>query len=404
MPGNHVNQIVSDHKHGLLLYFSEKGLFYFDTRLNKIIRKYNYPIKNSVRLCNSDINPNYLIVIGENGKIQTINRYDIKNLKTLSYSKNSNGSLAFFLMENGKKINVATDKIFKNTVYAIGKNTYEPIYGLGILVKENGKVRDTITENEGLGSNLLSGVYQTPSKDLIFTTLGGGLILYKNTEMVKLGIVDDNTMNRKTIREKLKPYADFTITVEADNGEGFFEELAHCKQEELPDVVLMDLEMPILDGISTISLASVKHRKIKFIVLTIFEDNDKIFEAIKAGASGYLLKEDKAINIVEAITNVVEFNGIPMSPAIARRAMKLLSEAPKPKVPKNGAEALDVHLSDREMEILREIVKGISLHTIAENLFISPNTVRTHVNNIYKKLHLNSRSQIINFAYKKNWV
>lgn len=222
--------------------------------------------------------------------------------------------------------------------------------------------------------------------------------------MIKLGIVDDNSMNRRTIREKIAPYTDFTITVEADNGENFFDEIKNLKNEDLPDVVLMDLEMPVLDGISTISLASIKYPKIKFIVLTIFEDNDKIFEAIKAGASGYLLKEDKAINIIEAITNVIEYNGIPMSPAIARRAMKLLSEAPKPEVKKEVEEEIDVHLSDREMEILREIVKGNSHHTIAENLFISPNTVRTHVNNIYKKLHLNSRSQIINLAYKMNWV
>jgi DNA-binding NarL/FixJ family response regulator len=137
-------------------------------------------------------------------------------------------------------------------------------------------------------------------------------------------------------------------------------------------------------------------------VLTIFEDNERIFEAIKAGASGYLLKEDKGVNIIEAIRNVVEYDGIPMSPAIARRAMKLLSEGSQPDQSLQSPK--DYQLSDRETEILTEIVKGLSPVQIAEKLFISPNTVRTHVNNIYKKLHLNSRSQIINLAYKNKWI
>ncbi len=220
--------------------------------------------------------------------------------------------------------------------------------------------------------------------------------------MIKVAIVDDNAVNRHTILEKLTPYRDINTLFEAQNGEDFFEKLQKAPKEDHPDVVLMDLEMPVLDGISTISAASVKFPKMKFIVLTIYEDNDKIFEAIKAGASGYLLKEDKAVNIVEAITNVVEFDGIPMSPAIARRAMKLLSEAPQPERMKQTP--YDYQLSFREMEILREIVKGLSPAEIGEQLFISPNTVRTHVNNIYKKLHLNSRSQIINLAHKNNWI
>lgn len=220
--------------------------------------------------------------------------------------------------------------------------------------------------------------------------------------MINVAIVDDNAVNRHTIKEKLLPYTDIELVFEGQNGEDFFLKLEKLPKEECPQVVLMDLEMPVLDGISTISAASVKYPDMKFIVLTIYEDNDKIFEAIKAGASGYLLKEDKAVNIVEAINNVIEFDGIPMSPAIARRAMKLLSDAPKPE--RMQQTPYDYQLTFREMEILREIVKGLSPAEIGEKLFISPNTVRTHVNNIYKKLHLNSRSQIINLAHKNNWI
>lgn len=221
--------------------------------------------------------------------------------------------------------------------------------------------------------------------------------------MIRVAIVDDNQINRITIKEKLAPYQDVKLIFEAINGEDYFDKLNLISKEQYPHVVLMDLEMPILDGIVTIATASVKFPEIKYIVLTIYEDDDKIFEAIKAGASGYLLKEDKAVNIVEAITNVVEYNGIPMSPAIARRAMELLREAPKP-IASIAESTVENQLSDREMEILKEVVKGYNHHEIAEKLFISPNTVRTHVNNIYKKLHLNSRSQVMNLAYKNKWI
>lgn len=221
--------------------------------------------------------------------------------------------------------------------------------------------------------------------------------------MIRVAIVDDNQINRITIKEKLAPYQDVKLIFEAINGEDYFDKLNLIPKEQYPHVVLMDLEMPILDGIVTIATASVKFPEIKYIVLTIYEDDDKIFEAIKAGASGYLLKEDKAVNIVEAITNVVEYNGIPMSPAIARRAMELLREAPKP-IASIAESTVENQLSDREMEILKEVVKGYNHHEIAEKLFISPNTVRTHINNIYKKLHLNSRSQVMNLAYKNKWI
>lgn len=221
--------------------------------------------------------------------------------------------------------------------------------------------------------------------------------------MIKLAIVDDNIVNRNTIKEKLSPYEDIKMVFEAYNGEDFFDRLSVADKDSLPDVVLMDLEMPILDGIATIAAGSVKYPNIKYIVLTVFEDNDKIFEAIKAGASGYLLKEDRAVNIVDAIVNVIEHDGIPMSPAIARRAMKLLSGEVQIEK-ENQTSQNDYKLTDREMEILKEIVKGSTHIDIAEKLFISPNTVRTHINNIYKKLHLNSRSQIINLAYKNNWI
>lgn len=216
-------------------------------------------------------------------------------------------------------------------------------------------------------------------------------------------IVDDHMINRKVIREKLMPHIDINIVFESDNGQNFLNKISEMPLEELPDIVLMDIGMPELDGISTISIAKIKYPDMKFIVLTIYEDNDKIFEAIKAGASGYLLKEDDAVNIVDALENVLVHNGIPLSPSIARRAMNLLcgNDNVKTSTAKNEK---SYNLSEREMDVLKHLVRGESYQLIAGDLCISPNTVRTHVNNIYKKLHLNSKGQIMRLAYQNNWI
>ncbi len=218
---------------------------------------------------------------------------------------------------------------------------------------------------------------------------------------IQIGIVDDKQINRTTVKEKLIAYKEVELVLEAKNGKEFLESLRQLPPEKHPQVVLMDLEMPVMDGIQAISHATAAWPDIKFIVLTIFEDNEKIFEAIKAGAGGYLLKEDSAVNIIDAITNVVEYNGIPMSPAIARKAMELLKSS-RPDTQPITVEELA--LSERELEILKEIVTGKNYKAIGEKLFISPLTVRKHVAHIYEKLHVNSRSQVINLAYKNKWI
>ena len=218
---------------------------------------------------------------------------------------------------------------------------------------------------------------------------------------IRIGIVDDKQINRTTVKDKLMGYREVELVLEARNGRDFLEQVKTLVPEQKPQVVLMDLEMPVMDGIQAIAVASAAWPDIRFIVLTIFEDNEKIFEAIQAGASGYLLKEDTAVNIIDAITNVVEYNGIPMSPAIARKAMELLRQS-KPDTRTQAP--LDADLSEREMEILKEIVTGKNYKAIGEKLFISPLTVRKHVAHIYDKLHVNSRSQVINLAYKNKWI
>lgn len=197
-------------------------------------------------------------------------------------------------------------------------------------------------------------------------------------------------------------FTEIELVLEAKNGHDFLEQLKQLPAEKRPQVVLMDLEMPAMDGIQTIRVAATAYPDIKFIVLTVFEDNEKIFEAIKAGAGGYLLKDDTAVNIIDAITSVVEYNGIPMSPAIARKTMELLKQFPD--YVKNETHIAEPLLTDREMEILKEMVTGKNYKAIGEKLYISPLTVRKHVAHIYEKLHVNSRAQIINLAHKNRWV
>jgi len=218
----------------------------------------------------------------------------------------------------------------------------------------------------------------------------------------RIAIADDKQINRTTVKEKLISFKEIELVLEAKNGHDFLEQLKQLPADMHPHVVLMDLEMPILDGIQTISQATIIYPDIKFIVLTVFEDDEKIFEAIKAGAGGYLLKDDSAVNIIDAITNVVEYNGIPMSPAIARKTMELLKHSQAP-VASEKVETESI-LTDREMEILKEMVTGKNYKAIGEKLFISPLTVRKHTANIYEKLHVNSRAQIINLAHKNKWI
>ena len=219
---------------------------------------------------------------------------------------------------------------------------------------------------------------------------------------IRVAIADDKQINRTTVKDKIISFKEIELVLEAKNGHDFLEQMKELSREKYPQVVLMDLEMPVMDGIQAISFASVAYPDIKFIVLTVFEDNEKIFEAIKAGAGGYLLKDDSAVNIIDAIMNVVEYNGIPMSPAIARKTMELLKQAPAPVTSERTVS--DPLLSDREMEILKEMVTGKNYKSIGEKLFISPLTVRKHIANIYEKLHVNSRAQIINLAYKNKWI
>ena len=169
--------------------------------------------------------------------------------------------------------------------------------------------------------------------------------------------------------------------------------LKNLPVQKHPQVVLMDLEMPIMDGIQTISIATAAYPDIKFIVLTVFEDDEKIFEAIKAGASGYLLKKSSPEEIVEAVKSLY-MGGAPMSAIIARKVIESFQHP-------SSANKNDYELTTRETEILNSLIDGLSYKKLAEKYFISISTVRTHIGHIYEKLHVNSKAQAVAKALKK---
>lgn len=219
---------------------------------------------------------------------------------------------------------------------------------------------------------------------------------------ITIAFAEDNAVNRNTFINKIQHFAELKLAFSAKDGNEFLEQLKSLPFHQHPAVSFIDLEMPELDGIQTIQIAKSLYPHIHFVVLTVFDDEEKIFEAIRAGASGYLLKDESAQQIRNAISNVLDHGGAPMSPAIARKALDMLSQGKHKLKPLEATEVNEL-LSQREKEILQHTIHGADAKRIAEILHISVLTVRKHIANIYAKLHVNSKAQIINLAHKRNW-
>jgi DNA-binding NarL/FixJ family response regulator len=186
------------------------------------------------------------------------------------------------------------------------------------------------------------------------------------------------------------------------NGENCLEQLKGMPENVLPNVIFMDIEMPGLNGIQTIAIGKTLYPQIHFIVLSAFDDDEKIFEAIKAGASGYLLKHESAASLNDAVVNLLEFGGAPMSPGIARKALQLLCSSVNEKIDRK-ASLIPETISEREREILQHTENGLDAKRIANFLNISVFTVRKHIANIYEKLHVQSKAQIMKLAHNNKW-
>lgn len=217
-----------------------------------------------------------------------------------------------------------------------------------------------------------------------------------------IALTEDNSINRNTFLQKIRTLDQLNLVFVANNGKHCLEELKGLPVARLPQVIFMDLEMPEMNGIETIRVAKSLHPTIHFIVLTVFDEEEKIFEAIRAGASGYLLKHEPASVLQEAVTNVMEYGGAPMSPAVARKALQLMSRADVPGMP-DDKNAIPSMITSREEEILKYMVKGWDAKRIGVELNISVLTVRKHIANVYEKLHVQSKAEIISMAHQQNW-
>lgn len=214
---------------------------------------------------------------------------------------------------------------------------------------------------------------------------------------LRIAIAEDNSFLAKAVIEKLSFFKNLDYKFKGNNGA---ELIGKLEENHNIDVVLMDIQMPEMDGITATELIKNKYPQIKVIMLTVFDDDENIFNAIKAGANGYLLKEIDAEKLNKSILEVVS-GGAPMTPSIALKTLKLLRN---PLSIKNSKELEEIKLTNREMDILEHLSKGLTYNSIADNLFISPSTVRKHIENIYKKLHVHNKIEAVSKAKKHNLI
>jgi two-component system, NarL family, response regulator LiaR len=206
---------------------------------------------------------------------------------------------------------------------------------------------------------------------------------------IRILITDDHVVVRRGTQALLATEPEIEVVGEAKNGE---EAVAKALQLQ-PDVILMDLEMPIMDGIEAIRRITASRPEARVLVLTSFATDDKVFPAIKAGALGYLLKDSSPDELIRAIRQVHRGESS-LHPTIARKLLQEMSR-PSQKPPTEDP------LTDREVEVLKLVAQGRSNQEIADELVISEATVRTHVSNILGKLHLASRTQAALYALKE---
>lgn len=205
-------------------------------------------------------------------------------------------------------------------------------------------------------------------------------------------VYDDNASRRESLDLLLQSYNDFIV-------QGAFNDCSNVEQEInnlQPDIVLMDIEMPNVDGISGVKIINRLFPNVKVIMQTVFEDDEKIFDALRFGASGYILKKTDPSKIIEAIREVMN-GGSPMTPSIATRVLKFFRD-------KGAVNTQNFGLTTREMDILQHLVDGKSYKMISSDLNISYHTVNSHVKKIYDKLQVNSVSEAVSKALQQKII
>ncbi|SEN59353.1 DNA-binding response regulator, NarL/FixJ family, contains REC and HTH domains [Lihuaxuella thermophila] len=204
-------------------------------------------------------------------------------------------------------------------------------------------------------------------------------------------IGDDHEHARQAMRMILENDPGFEIVAEAANGR----EVILLSEEKMPDMILMDINMPMLNGLKATRIIKERFPEIKIVIVTVSDDVSDLFEAIKKGAQGYLLKNLNPSIWLEYLRSVAA-DEAPMPREIARRILREFSQPPRP-APESG-------LTVREREVLSCVARGLSNKEIACQLSISEYTVKNHLKNIMQKLHMNNRVQLTRYAFEHGWV
>ena len=201
--------------------------------------------------------------------------------------------------------------------------------------------------------------------------------------LAEVWVVEDNLEYREVVQELVDGASDLTAPHAFESGEDLFEFLNH---QFAPDVLLVDIGLPGMSGIDVVRRVKQFAPATQIVMLTIHEDNDLIFEAICAGACGYLLKMATPEAIVDSVREALA-GGAPMTPQIARRVLNLFTQIRAPR--------WDYELTDREQDVLRELVEGMTKKQIGKKLFVSEHTVDSHLRSIYQKLHVHTRTEAV---------
>ena len=213
---------------------------------------------------------------------------------------------------------------------------------------------------------------------------------------IKLAIADDNPFMMSAVKAKIAFFPEIDLKFTAQSGTELLDQLT---DNHHIDMVLMDIEMPGMDGIEATAKVSSLYPHIKIIVLTVFDEDEYIFQAIQAGAHGYLLKETDPKSLFNGMKETLE-GGATMTPSIALKTLRLLRN---PIEPLEEKERLKVALTEREMQVLEQLGKGLSYKAIAENLIVSVGTIRKHIESIYRKLQVHNKTEAVEKA-KRNRI
>jgi DNA-binding NarL/FixJ family response regulator len=218
--------------------------------------------------------------------------------------------------------------------------------------------------------------------------------------MIKVVIVDDQEMIREGLKMVLSLHTEIEVIGEACNGQDLLELLL----TKMPEVILMDIRMPVMDGIEATKIVKEKYPNIKIIILTTFNEDEYIFDVLKNGADGYILKDSASREIIEAIKTAYEGN-ILLNPKVTLKVINALNSIDKKKEidRRNVKEDNLLHLlTQREQEVVEHIMQGKSNKVIGRDMFVTEGTVKNYVSKILEKLQLNNRAELILYLQKHN--